>query len=435
MADEKISAMPAASTLAGVDIFPGVQGGANVKITFTQTLTFIKSGLATVAVSGAYSDLTGTPSIPAGANPTATAGSSPVNGTATSFMRSDGAPAVPLGSTTVFGLLKADGTTITVSGGVISAVGGGGPAAANPTATAGSAAVNGTATTFMRSDAAPAVALASSTVFGLTKVDGTTITAAAGIISAVQPTGANPTATAASTAVNGVATTFMRSDGAPALPVGSASVAGIVKADGSTITAAAGVLSGTPATHPGYVVGNFYLTMPGTIGTGLAITANIAKFIPFIPEQNITISNLGVRILTIGTTNFQLAIYASDPTTKRPTGLSLSSTASTVNTSLASLAPALGSNVSLIGGKLYWLAICQGDSTAAYSAGSVLMSGMLVTFGSATEANVFPGSGIGLSYLSTPMTFGTWADVTSSTWTEGTNTSFAAIAFKVLSIP
>jgi len=59
------------------------------------------------------------------------------------------------------------------------------PTAANPTATASDTAVNGSASTFMRSDAAPAVQKASSSQFGLVKVDGTTITATGGVISAV----------------------------------------------------------------------------------------------------------------------------------------------------------------------------------------------------------------------------------------------------------
>lgn len=58
-----------------------------------------------------------------------------------------------------------------------------GPSGADPTATAGDVAVNGTATTFMRSDGAPAVQKGSSTLFGIVKVDNTTVTAAAGVIS------------------------------------------------------------------------------------------------------------------------------------------------------------------------------------------------------------------------------------------------------------
>lgn len=60
--------------------------------------------------------------------------------------------------------------------------------------------------------------------------------------------GANPTATAGDVAVNGVATTYMRSDGAPAIQKGSSSVFGIVQVDNTTITASSGVISAAPTT-------------------------------------------------------------------------------------------------------------------------------------------------------------------------------------------
>lgn len=75
------------------------------------------------------------------------------------------------------------GANLTFSGGTLSASGGG--TFANPTATASDVAVNGSASTYMRSDAAPAIQLSSSSQFGLVKVDGSTITASGGIISAV----------------------------------------------------------------------------------------------------------------------------------------------------------------------------------------------------------------------------------------------------------
>jgi hypothetical protein len=134
-------------------------------------------------------------------------------------------------------------TSGTVSG-TGAACGGSGSSGANPTATASDTAVNGVATTFMRSDAAPAIQKTSASVFGLAKVDGTTITATAGVISAVGggATGANPTATAGPTAVNGSATTFMRSDGAPAIQLGTGSAPGLVQC-GLGLTCTSGVAS------------------------------------------------------------------------------------------------------------------------------------------------------------------------------------------------
>jgi hypothetical protein len=55
---------------------------------------------------------------------------------------------------------------------------------------------------------------------------------------------ANPSATAGPAAINGSATTSMRSDGTPAIQLGTAAQKGILQVDGVTITAAAGIISG-----------------------------------------------------------------------------------------------------------------------------------------------------------------------------------------------
>lgn len=96
------------------------------------------------------------------------------NGTGIDFF-----PGAQVATTSKLGAVMVDGTTITISAGVISSVGASG---ANPTATAGSAAVNGSATTFMRSDAAPAVQKATGAQFGIVEVDGATITESGGVI-------------------------------------------------------------------------------------------------------------------------------------------------------------------------------------------------------------------------------------------------------------
>jgi hypothetical protein len=88
-------------------------------------------------------------------------------------------------SSTAFGVCKVDGTTITAVDGVISALGG--ATGANPTATAGPSAIDGSATTFMRSDAAPAVQIASTSQLGLAQADGTTIHVTDGVFSVYSP--------------------------------------------------------------------------------------------------------------------------------------------------------------------------------------------------------------------------------------------------------
>lgn len=66
-----------------------------------------------------YSILSGTPSIPVGANPSATAKDTAVNGSAVTFMRSDAAPAVQKASSSQFGIVKVDGKSIIATSGVI----------------------------------------------------------------------------------------------------------------------------------------------------------------------------------------------------------------------------------------------------------------------------------------------------------------------------
>jgi len=118
---------------------------------------------------------------------------------------------------------KAKFTSASGSGG-----GGSSPSPANPTAEVTDTAVNGTASTYMRSDSAPALAdsgVVAGTYGDSTNVaqiivddkgrvtEVTNVTISSG--STISP--ANPTASIGATATNGVATTYMRSDSAPAL--------------------------------------------------------------------------------------------------------------------------------------------------------------------------------------------------------------------------
>ncbi len=279
-----------------------------------------------------------------GANPTATAGPSAVNGSASTFMRSDGAPAVQKASGSQFGIVEVDGSTITATGGVISATTGGGgtvtsvaagcgtSTGGSPITTTGTVAAaftnranTASTDTLISTDcgnlvqenrsSAVAVAIAQAGTTGFTagyftqvcninsgtatitpttstiggaatyalaggsaanpvcatiQSDGTNYNVVTGISGNIAVTnlnsgtsassttfwrgdgtwatpatvsGANPSATAGSAAINGSATTYMRSDGAPAIALSSASVFGLAKVDGTTITASGGVIS------------------------------------------------------------------------------------------------------------------------------------------------------------------------------------------------
>lgn len=109
------------------------------------------------------------------------------------------------------GVATALGTALNAAGGLLGASN-----SANPSATASDAAVNGTALTFMRSDAAPAVQKATNAAFGVAKCDNLGLICTTGTI-ALKNTGATIQAI-------------------PGNPTGTTSAAGVMMGLGSTCT-------------------------------------------------------------------------------------------------------------------------------------------------------------------------------------------------------
>ncbi len=223
--------------------------------------------VVTIDAQGRVTALTSaTIALPSGANPTGTAGPAAVNGVSTSFMRADGAPAVQKGTNAQFGIVEGDGTTITCVLGVCSSIGGG-ATGANPTATAGPAAINGVATTFMRSDASPAVQKASNTQFGLMEGDGSTINCVAGVCTATTGGGGSVTTVSVVTA-NGVSGTVATATSTPAITLSLGAITPS-SVNGNTVPTASDTVALLAATQ---TLSNKTLVAPalGTPASGVA---------------------------------------------------------------------------------------------------------------------------------------------------------------------
>lgn len=187
--------------------------------------------------------------------------------------------------------------------------------------------------------------------------------------------------------------------------------------------------------HPGYIANNWYVPSPNfQLGTGTTPAVNSIRLYPGYVKERITISNLGIRVIANAAGNVQVAIYANNPVTGRPTGTALVSTASmsaAVATTVSSAA-----SVQLEPG-LYWFAGNTDTAALTFTVPGASTSGAMgLLIGSATQGNVFGGGSGSLNGLTVAQTFGTWPDLTGGSFTElVAAASLIGVEFQVASVP
>lgn len=239
--------------------------------------------------------------------------------------------------------------------------------------------------------------------------------------------GANPTATASDTAVNGVATTFMRSDGAPAIQKGTNAQFGLAEGDDITVSMSAGVVSTKSIDHPGYRANIYYAFFPhlATGAAGGAPTAATAycSIARIGGSTKVTISSLAFRVTTAGTSNAQLALYNSDFTSgiNRPGTL----VANTGNISINGVTGSLAGTFTgvQINPGWYWICVQVNDTTVRYQINPNVTSMATAAYaGSATLTGFLtPATTTGVSTSTGISAFGTWPSFVGATFNEATS--------------
>jgi hypothetical protein len=191
------------------------------------------------------------------------------------------------------------------------------------------------------------------------------------------------------------------------------------------------------ADEQGYIPGNWYMAPDMSVAEGTPPSADAIQLVPLVISARVTLSTLGARIVTAEHGgNLQLALYANDPATGRPTGNAVAATGSisTASTGVVSNAIA-GGNVTIEPG-LYW----AGFNLDAIAGGMVALQvpspsnhPTAALIGTASQANLGGSGDDDLVSLYVAQSFGTWPDLTSATFVEGSTPSRngPAIHFKV----
>lgn len=174
------------------------------------------------------------------------------------------------------------------------------------------------------------------------------------------------------------------------------------------------------AAFPAKPVSGRYYNMAGPFRTeaGGAHTANQIYWQLFYVPTEMTIDQIGARVSTsVGSSNFQLAIYAVDWSIVRPTGSQIAATGNISGASATAVAGALAGGGSVTLPKGWYFLGVNSDSANAFALMSNSANSWLC--GSTTIGNVSSGAGgSAFTLIQGSVNFGTWGDVTGASIVE-----------------
>jgi hypothetical protein len=181
-------------------------------------------------------------------------------------------------------------------------------------------------------------------------------------------------------------------------------------------------------TTPPFIADRFYPTGAMVTSTSAAAASGLVRMYPFILRKQMTLAAMMARVQTVGLGSFQLAIYANDSTTMRPTGTVLARTGDMSTLALATVtANVVGGNVVLPAG-IYW-ACSNVDATSAVAVFQAINLNQAVQTGitGALTADTASSAATATTVtFTTPMAYNTWSTMTGATFTEVAGTVSAA---------
>jgi len=191
-----------------------------------------------------------------------------------------------------------------------------------------------------------------------------------------------------------------------------------------------------PIVHPGYVAGRWYWPFGATAQANLSVVvgnANLRLALVLVP-QRITVSDLFTRIGTASAGgNIQLGVYAQDASTKYATGAVLASTGNISTTTATVVSATLGASTQLAPG-WYWVGAMADNGTVGVTGTATGIVRGAAMIGSTTLGNVSSAMVVNAIAAQYSVTFGTWPNLTGVTPTE-VLTGEPMVGFKISSVP